>query len=192
MALQPGCYYWLSVPLLLLSYLLIHRHLQCRRHHETNPSGSWSQATNGMILEVLSWNLKWSLGLGSEKKSQVLRALGVSFCLAVHSGNTYKHVLSNKLESSRLSLWALDWSVWGRSARKSAWSQESKRGDGIPGMLEPHWWESHRQGRPSLPVPISQERPLPWATAVPQYHLSAGSISGWDKTVPESVWSLWT
>lgn len=90
------------------------QHLPCCIDHETNPSGPWSQATNGKIFEELSWNLKWFLGMGLEKKSQVLRALGVSFRLAVHSGNTYKHVLSNWLESGRLALWALGWPVWGR------------------------------------------------------------------------------
>lgn len=89
-------------PLLLaqcLSFMIMSlvntQYLPCHIDHETNPSGPWSQATNGKILEELSWNSKWSLGMGLEKKSQVLRALRVSFRLAEHSGNTYKHVLSN-------------------------------------------------------------------------------------------------
>lgn len=81
--------------------------------------------------------------------------------------------------------------VWGRKTRKSAWSEESKRADGILGRPEPHWWDSLRQERPRLLVPIcSLERPLPRFTAVPQYHLSAGPIGAWDKAVPPSLGPL--
>lgn len=120
-----------SLKLLLLAFcvslmiisLVITYHLPCCVDHKTNPSGRWSQATNGKLSEELSWNSKWSLGMSLEKKSQVLRALRVSFCPVVHSGNTYKHVLSNYLERCSFALWATDWLVWGRrQARKSSWS----------------------------------------------------------------------
>lgn len=73
---------------LMIMSLIITYHLPCRIDHKTNPSGQWSEATNGKLSEELSWNSKWSLGMGLQKKSQVLRALRVSFCPAVHSGNT--------------------------------------------------------------------------------------------------------
>lgn len=83
------------------------------------------------------------------------------------------------------------WDVWGRQARKSARSEESKGGDGILGTPEPRWWESRRQERPRLLVPIcSLERPLPRFTAVPQYHLSARPIGAWDKAVSPSLGPL--
>lgn len=81
--------------------------------------------------------------------------------------------------------------MWGREARKSAWSEESKRGDGILGTPEPRWWDSRRQERPRLLVPIcSLERPLPRLTAVPQYHLSARPIRLWDKAASTSLGPL--
>lgn len=71
---------------------------------------------------------------------------------------------------------------------KRAWPEESKRGDGILGTPGAHWWDSHRQERPRLLVPIcSLERPLPRVTGVPQYHLSARPIRLWDKAVSLSL-----
>lgn len=102
---------------------------------------------------------------------------------------TLKNTSCRNSRRGRLALWALGGTCEeGRQARKSAWSEESKRGDGILGTPGPHWWDSHRQERPRLLVPIcSLERPLPRVTVVPQYHLSARPIRLWDKAVSLSL-----
>lgn len=87
MAFHSAHYYWHFVSLMIMP-LVNTQYLPCRIDYKKNTRGSWSQAANGRILEELSWNSKWVLGMSREKKSQLLRALGASLRLAERSGNT--------------------------------------------------------------------------------------------------------
>lgn len=83
------------------------------------------------------------------------------------------------------------WDVWGRQARKSACSEESKRGDGILGDARTPLMGSSQTGEAKVAGPylLSGEGPLPRVTVVPQYHLSAQPIRLWDKAVSLSLWT---
>lgn len=105
--------------------------------HKENPIASWSQATNSNILVGLGWNWKGSLGIRLEKKSQVYKPWGCHFawrCIQATLTNT-SHPTSWR--TAGLLYWSLDCTMWGRKARKSAWSLKSKRRVGIPGTPSP-------------------------------------------------------
>lgn len=147
---------------------------------------SWWDKPQWFVLgpqnSKISAGLRLELGVRSEKTCEPLRCQFAWRRVRATLKNT------SCRNSRPTGFMGSGWDVWGREARKSACSEESKRGDSILGPL---WWDSHRQERPRLLVPIcSLERPLPRVTVVPQYHLSARPIRLWDKAASLSLGPL--
>lgn len=169
---------------------LMCRLLPYHQNHETNPSGLQPQATNGKILEGLSWNgKKGSLGMSlGEEITSLTSPRGV-----ISPGGCIQATLTNMscpshLRGGKASLYELcvRQCERGRHVKKSALDAGIKERRRRPGEARAPVMGLSKHRRPSLPVAISsvERGHFPaWATAVSQYHLSARSISGWDKAV---------
>lgn len=176
---------------------LMRRLLPYHQNHETNPSGLQPQATNGKILEGLSWNWKKRVSwhVTWRRNHESYEPSGCHFSRRLHSGNTYKHVLSEPFERGQgFALWAVRPTVWGRQTRKKVpWTRESKRGDGVPGKPEPRWWDCPNTGGQvcqSLSPPrrgaTSLRGPLRFLSITYQPGQSVVEI----KQLPQSGWPL--
>lgn len=141
--------------------------------HETNATGSWSQGTNGTILEVLGRNLNGLLEQLRRRNHESYEPSGCHFawrCIQATLTNT-SCPASWRAADLLYGLWSVR-CEGGRHVKVPG--HRNQRESGIPGTTEPLWWGSHRQERPRLLVTISSTKgPLPQATVVPQYHLSA-------------------
>lgn len=172
------------VSLMIMSLVNTQR-LPCHIDHETNPSGPWSQATNGknfgrteLELKMVSWH-----GLG-RRNHKSYEPPGCHFA--------WRCIQATLTNTSCPTSWRAADLLYGPWTGRCEGGRHVK----VPGHSNQRE-ETPSQGRQSptdgiltdrreakfaspLPSPhiSSMERPLPSATAVPQYHLSARSISG--------------